>query len=101
MQAIEGAGGIVAALEAGLVAEAVGEARDARAAAYADGTLGLIGVTRFQNAHDERPAMEPAPREAGAGRVMRFEGADSTCPALAPVRWAEAFEPNSWAEEAA
>lgn len=101
LQAIEGAGGIVAALETGLVADAVTDAREARAAAYADGTLGLIGVTRFRNAHDEPPAMEPVGAAARRELDVGFEGADSTCPALSPVRWAEAFELESREEESA
>ncbi|MBW3617679.1 MAG: methylmalonyl-CoA mutase [Proteobacteria bacterium] len=92
LQGIEGAGGLERALESGVVAGAVAQTREARRAAFADGTLGLIGVTRFPPAHDEPPAMAEVSPAGTAGPEVRRPGADSLCPPLTPVRWAEPFE---------
>ncbi|WP_245863714.1 methylmalonyl-CoA mutase family protein [Caulobacter mirabilis] len=93
-QAIEGAGGIVKALETGLVASAVNATREAQAAAYADKSRKILGVTVFPNADDKRPEVaqvDPA-AFAVAGPDVRLPGPDSACPALAPMRFAAAFE---------
>ncbi len=93
-QAIEGAGGIAKALEAGLVAGAVNATRDAQSAAYADKSRKILGVTVFPNADDRRPevaAVDPA-AFAIAGPEVRLPGPDSACPALTPMRFAAAFE---------
>jgi methylmalonyl-CoA mutase len=92
LQAIEAGGGLEQALASGSLAAAIAEARDARRTAYADGGLGLIGVTRFPNAQDEPPAMEAVDPAPVAAPDARRPGPDSQCPALAPVRWAEPFE---------
>jgi methylmalonyl-CoA mutase len=93
LQAIEAAGGLQRALEAGLVQDAAASARAGREAAYREGALALVGITKFPNPNDERPAMEavetPAPAPGGLGRMS---GPDSRCPPLTPIRWAEPFE---------
>ena len=96
-QAIERAGGAVEALKSGLVAEAVAGAREARAQAYADEVLGLVGVTRFPNKHDEPPATDTVHPAAFARPSPDFglPGPEDQCPPLQPVRWAQPFEGES------
>lgn len=93
-QTIERAGGVVAALEAGLVAEAVARARGLREDAYADDEAGLVGVTRFPDAKEAPPATEvvDAARFARPAPDIALPGPDSRCPPLTPIRWAEPFE---------
>ena len=93
-QAIEGAGGIVKALEAGLVAAAVAKTRSVQEAAFADKSRKILGVTVFPNADDKTPEVETpdAAAFAVAGPDVRLPGPDSKCPALTPVRFAAAFE---------
>ena len=93
-QAIEGAGGIVKALESGLVAEAVAKTRASQEAAFADKSRKILGVTAFPNADDKPPEVETpdASAFAVAGPDIRLPGPDSHCPALIPVRFAAAFE---------
>jgi methylmalonyl-CoA mutase len=93
-QAIEAAGGIIKALESGLVAEAVAKTRAAQEAAFADKSRKMLGVTVFPNADDKAPEVEtPEPTAfAVAGPDIRLPGPDSHCPALTPVRFAAAFE---------
>jgi methylmalonyl-CoA mutase len=93
-QAIEGAGGLIKALEAGLVADAVGATRAAQQADYADKSRKILGVTVFPNAQDtpaEVAAVDPA-AFAVAGPDPRLPGPDGACPPLTPVRFAAAFE---------
>jgi len=93
-QAIEAAGGIVKALETGAVAEAIGATREAQAAAYADKSRKILGVTAFPNAEDKTPEVvvaDPA-AFATAGPDPRLPGPDSSCPALTAIRFAAAFE---------
>jgi methylmalonyl-CoA mutase len=94
MQAIEAEGGLLAALGSGWVAEAVAAKREARRADYAEDRLGLIGVTRFPNKHDEPPALEPVDPAAFArtGPDLGLPGPGDACPPLRPIRWAEPFE---------
>ena len=94
MQAIEAAGGLRAALASGLVAEAAAAKREARRADHAADRLGLIGVTRFPNMHDEPPALEPVDPGAFArsGVDPCLPGTEDRCPPLEPIRWAEPFE---------
>ncbi len=84
LQAIEAAGGLVAALEVGLIA------RDVAASATARGEPKILGVTAFpptDAAPVEVEAMAPAePPEA------RLPGPDSRCLPLAPVRLSERYE---------
>lgn len=93
-QAIEAAGGIVKALERGLVANAVAETRAAQEAAFADKSRKILGVTVFPNADDKTPEVETpdAAAFAVAGPDVRLPGPDGRCPALTPVRFAAAFE---------
>lgn len=93
-QAIEAAGGIVKALESGLVADAVAKTRAAQEAAFADKSRKILGVTAFPNADDKPPEVETPDAAAFAVEVpdVRLPGPDSRCPALTPVRFAAAFE---------
>jgi methylmalonyl-CoA mutase len=93
-QAIETAGGIVKALESGVVAAAVDATRAAQQAAFADKSRKILGVTAFPNADDkpaEVEAVDPA-AFAVAGPDVRLPGPDSRCPPLTPIRFAAAFE---------
>ena len=93
-QAIEAAGGIVRALESGLVADAVTNTRAAQETAFADKSRKILGVTAFPNADDKTPEVETPDMSAFAvaGPDVRLPGPDSHCPALTPVRFAAAFE---------
>lgn len=93
-QAIETAGGVVKALETGLIADIVGKTRAAQEAAYADKSRKILGVSVFPNADDKPPEVETpdASAFAVAGPDVRLPGPDSHCPALTPVRFAAAFE---------
>jgi methylmalonyl-CoA mutase len=93
-QAIEAAGGIIKALESGLVADAVNATRAAQEAAFADKSRKILGVTVFPNADDKVPEVEtPDPAAfAVAAPDVRLPGPDSHCPALTPARFAAAFE---------
>ncbi|MBX3484927.1 methylmalonyl-CoA mutase family protein [Phenylobacterium sp.] len=84
LQAIEAAGGIVAALESGLVA------REVAAAVAGRGDPKILGVTAF-------PPTEKTDVDVDAGAVavapdVRLPGPDSTCPPLTPVRLSEKHE---------
>jgi methylmalonyl-CoA mutase len=77
-QEVERAGGIVAALDAGLVDERVAVVRNARTARLDAGEEAITGVTVFPN-RDEKPlTREPAPPPPSGG--------------LPRVRYAEPFE---------
>ena len=93
-QAIEADGGIVKALESGLIAEIVAETREGQEAAFADKSLKILGVTAFPNADDKTPDVETPDRAAFAveGPDPRLPGPDSRCPRLSPIRFAAAFE---------
>lgn len=93
-QAIEAAGGIVKALETGLVANAVAAARASQEAAFADKSRKILGVTVFPNADDKPAEVESLDPSAFAveGPDPRLPGPDSTCPPLTPIRFAAAFE---------
>lgn len=93
-QAIEAAGGIIAALQSGVIAEAVNAAREAQSKAYADKSRKILGVTVFPNADDKTPevaVVDPA-AFAVAGPDPRLPGPDSSCPPLPSIRFAAAFE---------
>jgi methylmalonyl-CoA mutase len=93
-QAIEAAGGIVKALESGLVSDIVGATRAAQQAEYADKSRKILGVTVFPNA-DDKPAEVATPDTAAFsvdGPSTRLPGPDSHCPPLTPIRFAAAFE---------
>jgi len=91
-QAIEAAGGIIKALESGLVADTVANTRAAQEAAFADKSRKILGVTVFPNADDKTPEVETPEAISVAGPDVRLPGPDSHCPALTPVRFAAAFE---------
>jgi len=91
-QAIEAAGGIVKALESGLVADAVAKTRAAEEAAYADGSRKILGVTVFKNADDKAVDVEIAAAVPAEAPDPRLPGPDSACPPLAPIRFAAAYE---------
>lgn len=93
-QAIEAAGGLVKALESGLVTEAVAKTRGLQETAYADKSRKILGVTVFPNADDKTPEVETPDAAAFAvtGPDVRLPGPDSQCPPLTPVRFAAAFE---------
>ena len=84
LQAIEGAGGLVAALEGGLIARACAEAVTAR------GEPKILGVTAF-------PPTVAAPVEVDGATAAqppdaRLPGDDSRCVALRPLRLSERYE---------
>ncbi|MBI5941540.1 MAG: methylmalonyl-CoA mutase [Caulobacterales bacterium] len=94
IQAIEAAGGVIKALETGLVADAVGATREAQIAAFADKSRKILGVTAFPNADDKPAEVESADPAAFAvaGPDSKLPGPDSTCPPLTPIRFAAPFE---------
>ncbi|HKP79883.1 MAG TPA: methylmalonyl-CoA mutase family protein, partial [Phenylobacterium sp.] len=86
LQALEAAGGLIAALEQGLVA------RDVEAAIAARGDPKILGVTAF-------PPNDQAPVEVDAATAAeldvsaaRLPGPDGRCPALKPMRLSEKHE---------
>lgn len=86
LQAIEATGGIVKALEAGLIA------RDVDAAAAARGDPKILGVTAFPPTAETPVEIEtatPATLDPNAGRLP---GPDSHCPPLKAVRLSEKHE---------
>jgi methylmalonyl-CoA mutase len=86
LQEIEAAGGIIAALDSGLVARQVDAANAARPAPK------LVGVNAFppdKESPVEVERAEPRPVEAPSAQLPGPEG---RCPALKPIRLAEAFE---------
>lgn len=91
-QAIEAEGGAVSALTCGSnrFAREVAAARLALEAQVADGTIVLIGVTKFVNAADAGVPVKPWPQSAVAGRTARPD--DDPAPPLPPVRLAERAE---------
>ena len=87
--AIEAAGGVAGALRDGLIAEDVGRARAALAAAIAAKALRIVGVTDFADAR-RGPGRGPGPAAARPRQPCRpspgLPGSDSHCPPLAPTR---------------
>ncbi|HKR87031.1 MAG TPA: methylmalonyl-CoA mutase family protein, partial [Phenylobacterium sp.] len=86
LQEIEAAGGLAAALAAGLIA------RDIEAAKAARPEPKLVGVNAFPPAKEdpvEVETAEPQPVEAPAATLP---GPDSACPALTAIRLAQAYE---------
>jgi methylmalonyl-CoA mutase len=88
-QAIEAAGGIVAALGQGLIAQAVADANAAREAA---GPPKIVGVTAFPPTQDAPVEVEPAERHRAEAPSARLPGPDSRCPPLVPIRLAAPHE---------
>jgi methylmalonyl-CoA mutase len=88
LQAIEAAGGLVAALTAGQIAKDVEAVRAARPPQPK-----IVGVTAFPPAKDTPAEVElAAARAAPAAPSSRLPGPDSACPPLQPMRLSEAFE---------
>ncbi|HEX7761294.1 MAG TPA: methylmalonyl-CoA mutase family protein [Caulobacteraceae bacterium] len=86
-QAIEAAGGIVAALESGLIAEGATAACEALTARIVAGDQKILGVTQFRN-----PDLAPVEVETAAPTPVkapdpRLPGPDSHCPPLTPIRF--------------
>lgn len=94
LQAIEAAGGIVAALTSGLIAGEVADAAKARVQAIAKRKEGLVGVSEFPDLAGNPVEVEPADAKAFAktGPNTAKPGPDNHCPPLAPARLAEPFE---------
>jgi methylmalonyl-CoA mutase len=85
-QAIEAAGGIVAALTSGRIAAAVAAANAARPEPK------IIGVTAFPPAKDTPVEVEIAAARPSAAPSPRLPGPDNACAPLKPMRISEAFE---------
>lgn len=85
-QAIEAAGGVVKALESGLIAGQVAEHRAELAARLARRELKLIGVTDF--AAEDLKAAEVAspPARTADPPSVRLPGPDGRCPPLTAIR---------------
>jgi methylmalonyl-CoA mutase len=86
LQEIEAAGGIAAALSSGQIA------RDVEAAKAARPEPKLVGVNAFPPAKDEPVEVERAEPKSVAAPSAVLPGPDSACPALKPIRLAEAYE---------
>lgn len=85
-QAIEAAGGIIAALEKGLVA------REVEAAVESRGDPKILGVTAFPPTDKQSVEVEPGQPAALDAQAARLPGPEGRCPALKPVRVAEKHE---------
>lgn len=82
-QGYEAEGGVVACLEGGVIQPRIARARDMAEKAYRDGAAQIVGVTKFVDPDVRSAPVTPAP--AARAAVGTFE-------ALAPVRFAAAFE---------
>lgn len=92
-QAIEAAGGAVAALQAGAFQAEVAAAREARLAAIAEKRMPILGVTVYPNAQEAPVAVESVDRSGLAHAFdVRQPGDDTTCAPLTPIRWSASFE---------
>jgi methylmalonyl-CoA mutase len=83
--AIEAAGGLIAALREGLIARDAETDREQLKADLAAGTLRLIGVTDFQAAESRPAAVDEVDFVAAQAPEARLPGPDSACPPLAPI----------------
>jgi methylmalonyl-CoA mutase len=86
VQAIEAAGGLVAALSSGHVAKGVEAAVTARPEPK------IIGVTAFPPAKETPVEVEIAAAKAVAAPSVQLPGPDSRCPPLTPIRISAPFE---------
>lgn len=91
MQAIEAAGGIVAALKSGVLQKEIADARVKREAAIARRKETVTGVTDFPLLGVEPPAVEAAAFKSSKP-APGLSAADVKAEALAPIRWAAPFE---------
>ncbi|MCR5879320.1 methylmalonyl-CoA mutase family protein [Phenylobacterium sp. J367] len=85
-QAIEAAGGIIAALTSGLIAREVDAANAARPAPK------LVGVNAFPPDKESPVEVDRSEPTAVDAPSPRLPGPDAACPPLAPIRIAEQFE---------
>ncbi|HEY8571495.1 methylmalonyl-CoA mutase family protein [Phenylobacterium sp.] len=85
-QAIEGEGGLAAALASGAVA------RDAAAANAGRGELKIVGVTAFPPASETPVEVERVEPRAAEAPSVQLPGPDSRCEPLKPLRLSEAYE---------
>jgi methylmalonyl-CoA mutase len=85
-QAIEAAGGIIAALDTGLVQSKVAAANAARPEEK------ILGVTVFRNGDDKPVEIEKAAAAPVEAPSVRLPGPDGHCEPMAPIRFAAAFE---------
>lgn len=92
--AIEGQGGLIAALGSGAVAEQTAAACAARQADYASGKAKILGVNLHRQAAEE--PLDLPTRDAGdyARPVpdIDLDGPDNVCPPLQPVAWSAPLE---------
>jgi len=84
--AIEAAGGVVAALREGVIAQRVKAATADLAAGLADRSLRVVGVTDFRAGEAPAPTTALAEAVPVAAPDPRLPGPDSHCPALTPIR---------------
>lgn len=82
-QVYEAEGGVVACLEGGVIQLRIARARDMAEKAFKDGAAQIVGVTKFVDPDVRSAPVTPAP--AAPAVAGTFE-------ALAPVRFAAAFE---------
>lgn len=87
-QAIEAAGGIVAALSSGLIAGKIAEAREA---ILASGRK-ILGVTVFRNPDEKPVEVDASSAPPVDAPQTRLPGPDGRCPPLAPIRLAADLE---------
>lgn len=86
LQAIEAAGGLIAALETGLVAGEIAKAVAAR------GEPRILGVTAFPPTDEQAVDVDTAAPARLDPEAARLPGPDSRCPPLTPVRLSETHE---------
>lgn len=94
LQAIEAEGGALDALRSGLVARAVEQARDRRAAGVAAGRAPIVGVTVFADPAGEQAAVAARDPAAFAkpSPSASLPGPDNRCPPIRPWRAAQTHE---------
>lgn len=85
-QAIEAAGGAIAALTSGLIADDVARSVAARPEPK------IVGVTAFPPQNEIPPEVEAATPRAVDAPSPRLPGPDGHCTPLAPIRLAQAYE---------
>ncbi|HTX50388.1 MAG TPA: methylmalonyl-CoA mutase family protein [Caulobacteraceae bacterium] len=86
LQEIEAAGGVVRALETGVVARWVAQTRAEVAARLRGRDLKLLGVTDFRPDAETHVDLAEAASAGASAPSPRLPGPDSVCPALAPIR---------------
>jgi methylmalonyl-CoA mutase len=85
-QEIEAAGGVVRALETGVIARWVEQTRGEVAARLKGRDLRLLGVTDFRPDVEESAELAVSAPASVEAPSPRLPGPDSHCPALAPIR---------------